>query len=267
MTRHFLVAYFIFMCPFFIIAQDITGFWKGTLDMNKGCFAVNNIEIQITRIGDSIYGNSYHYLDINNYVKKKFSGSYHRDKNKIIVQEELVTTLNIPSYCTVCIKRYELAYSRVINQEYLGGDWTGALVGSFIDCETGPITLSRIKESAFKEVPEIVVDTGEIQLDFYDNGQIDGDSITVNINKKAALTHQKLGAAPISILVKVDLKNTFQEIEMIAENLGSIPPNTALLIITAGKNHYELFLSSSAKKSARVRLVYEKPRDPNLKLD
>jgi hypothetical protein len=70
MTKQFLVAYFIFLCPVFVFAQDISGFWKGTLDMNKGCFAVNNIEIQITKIGDSIYGNSYHYLDINNYVKK-----------------------------------------------------------------------------------------------------------------------------------------------------------------------------------------------------
>jgi hypothetical protein len=54
------------------------------------------------------------------------------------------------------------------------------------------------------------------------------------------------------------LKSTFQEVEMIAENLGTIPPNTALLIITAGKKRYELFLSSSAQKSSKVRFLYEK---------
>ena len=33
----------------------------------------------------------------------------------------------------------------------------------------------------------------------------------------------------------IDLQHRFQEVEMIAENLGSIPPNTALLIVTAGR--------------------------------
>jgi hypothetical protein len=44
---------------------------------------------------------------------------------------------------------------------------------------------------------------------------------------------------------------------MVAENLGSIPPNTAILIITAGKNRHSLSLSSSEVKSARVRIVYD----------
>jgi hypothetical protein len=45
---------------------------------------------------------------------------------------------------------------------------------------------------------------------------------------------------------------------MVAENLGSIPPNTALLIITAGEKRYRLFLSSTEVKSAKVRFVYER---------
>ena len=45
---------------------------------------------------------------------------------------------------------------------------------------------------------------------------------------------------------------------MVAENLGSIVPNTALLIITAGKKKYQLFLSSTEQKSAKVRFVYDK---------
>jgi hypothetical protein len=44
---------------------------------------------------------------------------------------------------------------------------------------------------------------------------------------------------------------------MVAENLGSIPPNTAILIITAGKSRHSLTLSSSEVKSARIRIVYD----------
>ncbi len=256
--KHIIIAWLVCLSPFVVPAQNISGFWKGTFSMNMGCFPVNNIELQITITGDSIFGKSYHYLDVNNYVKKTFTGSYQSALKKIIVQEELVSTLKIPPHCNVCIKRYELAYKREVNKEYLTGDWTGYLLGSAIDCETGSIVLSRITESAFKEIPEINVDTGEIRLDFYDNGQIDGDSISVLVNKKTILSNQRLSAKPITTFVKIDLKNPFQEVEMQAENLGSIPPNTALLIITAGAKRYELFLTSTEKKSATVRFVYEK---------
>jgi hypothetical protein len=55
---------------------------------------------------------------------------------------------------------------------------------------------------------------------------------------------------------------TFQEVEMVAENLGSIPPNTAILIVTAGEKRYQLLLTSTTEKSARVRFVYEKNARP-----
>jgi hypothetical protein len=259
----------ILVLTFFVIyvfsgkAQNLSGFWKGTFNMNLSCFPVNNIELQITITNDSIFGKSYHYLDVNNYVLKNFTGVYEPASKKIILQEETITTFKIPAECKVCIKKYELTYSRNGNQEVLSGGWTGNFSGSTIDCETGPIQLSRIRESAFKEIPEISVDTGEIRLDFYDNGEIDGDSITVLINKKTVLSHQKLGAKALTTFIKIDLQNTFQEVEMIAENLGSIPPNTALLIITAGTKRYELFLTSSEKKSAMVRFIYEKSRRVN----
>lgn len=258
MNKNFIVAYFICISPFFVIAQDITGFWKGTLDMNGGCFPVNNIELQISIKGDSIYGNSYHYLDVNNYVKKKFSGLYDPKSKKIFLQEGIITTFKIPSQCKVCIKKYELTFSRNGNQEWLNGDWNGLLLDTYMNCEGGSITLSRTRESAFKEIPEINVDTGEIRLDFYDNGQIDDDTISIRINDKTVLTDQKLGAEPITTFIRIDLNTTFQEVEMIAQNVGSIPPNTALLIITAGKKRYELFLTSSDQKSAKVRFLYEK---------
>jgi hypothetical protein len=122
-----------------------------------------------------------------------------------------------------------------------------------------------VRESAFKEVPEIEVDTGKIRLDFYDNAEIDGDSISVLVNKRTVVSHQKLSAKPITVFVNVDLQNVFQEVEMVAENLGSIPPNTAMLVVTANEKRYQLFLTSTADKSARVRFVYGKDTKPQFK--
>lgn len=256
--KKFILACLICSTPFLVFAQNYSGFWKGVLAMSRGCFPVNNIEIQITIKGDSIFGNSYHYSDVDNYVKKKIVGILDPVAHKIFIKESMVTTFKIPIHCKVCIKSYELSYTGLDKQEFLKGDWGSVMIGNYSDCGIGPITLSRIKESAFKEIPEINVDTGQIRLDFYDNGEVDDDSISVKINDNTVLTHQKLGREPITTFVKIDLNNIFQEVEMIAENVGSIPPNTALLVVTAGKKRYELFLTSSAQKSAKVRFVYDK---------
>ncbi len=237
-------------------AQNLNGFWKGTLSM-RGCFPENNIELQISLKGKNATGDSYHYQDINNYVKKKFIGSYDAAAKKITLQEGIVSTYHIPGRCVICVKNFDLVYSKNGNVETLSGYWSGNVINSTVSCEGGRIVLTRTVESAFKEIPEIKVDTGIIRLDFYDNALVDGDSISVLVDKKVVLTHQRLSAKPITTYIKIDLNNTFHEVEMVAENLGSIPPNTAILIITAGEKRYLLNLSSSETKSAMVRFVYD----------
>jgi len=244
-----------------VSAQDLNGFWKGTLSM-RGCFPQNNIELQININGGSAAGDSYHYQDIDNYVKKNFTGSYDREHKKLMLAEGLVTTYHIPYHCSICVKEFELFYSREGNIEKLVGQWAGHVLNSTAGCSGGSIILTRVKESAFKEIPEIKVDTGTIRLDFYDNAEIDGDSITVKVDNRVVLSHQRLGLKPLTALIKIDLVNTFHEVEMIGENLGSIPPNTAVLIITAGEQQHRLSLSSTETKSARVRFVYD-PRKNN----
>lgn len=228
--------------------------------MTGGCFPVNNIELQFTVTGTEVRGDSYHYLDLNNYVKKNLTGRYYPDEKKIVIQEETVTTFRIRPECSVCIKRYVLYYSRSGKIETLSGGWTGYIWKTNAPCADGNIVLSRIKESAFKEIPEVVVDTGELRLDFYDNSQVDGDSITVKVNGVTILTHQRLTSKAVTARFRIDADNPFQEVEMIAENLGSIPPNTAMLIVTSGKQRYKLFLSSTEEKSAKVRFIYDAGR-------
>jgi hypothetical protein len=239
-------------------AQNLSGFWKGSLSMSGGCFGTNNIELQLTIRGKEVFGDSYHYENVNHYVKKKISGSYDSATKKLLVRELHVTTFHIPNTCTICIKNFYLTYSKEGNVETLSGNWDGKIQRTGMDCSVGPITLSRIKESAFKEVPEILVDTGTIRLDFYDNATIDGDSVTVMVNKNVVVSHQLLSAKPITTYVTVDLNNPFHEVEMVADNLGTIPPNTALLIITTPQKKYQLFLTSTKTKSAMIRVIYDK---------
>ena len=222
-----------------------------------GCFPQNNIELQIKLLDGAATGDSYHYQDIDNYVKKEFTGRFNAESKRLLVQEGSVTTYHIPFRCVICVKQFDLVYSRNGNIETLSGQWDGHVLNSGSRCSGGSIVLTRVKESAFKEIPEISVDTGTIRLDFYDNAEIDGDSITVKVNNTVVLSHQRLTAKPLTTYIRVDLNNPFYEVEMIGENLGTIPPNTAVLIITAGEAKHRLWLSATGTRSARVRFVYE----------
>ncbi len=254
--KKFLLLFLMSFIQYFSFGQDLSGFWKGNLGIPGSCFSQNNIELQIKTSGNEVYGDSYHFQDIDYYVKKDVRGNYNQQTKKLIVQEGDVTTFKIPDRCIVCIKKYDLIYSKEGNIETLRGEWTGKIMGTNRDCESGFIVLTRVKESSFKEIPEVLIDTGELRLDFYDNGEIDGDSITVRVNNITVLSNQRLGAKPVTMTLRIDPQNTFQEVEMVAENEGSIPPNTALLIVTAGDKRFRLFLTSTESKSARVRFVY-----------
>lgn len=248
------------MVSSFAFAQELNGIWKGTITQQPGgCFPVYNVELQVNIYNNVVSGVCYHYSDFNNYVKKNYDGVYNAATKTINIQEHRVMTFHIPQDCTPCIRYFTLAYTKHDKEEMLSGDWGGVVMNGTLACTPGKIVLHRVAESEFNHIKEIKVDTGVLKLDFYDNAEIDGDSISVTVNNQTVLSHQMLGLKPITVYVKVSLDEPEQEVTMVAENLGTIPPNTALLIVTAGNKRYQLFLASNGKKNAQVRFVYEKP--------
>ena len=105
---------------------------------------------------------------------------------------------------------------------------------------------------------ELPVESDSVRLSFYDNGEIDGDSISVFVNKQLVLSHQGLEAKAFNLYLHLDSTRELTEVSMFAENLGRIPPNTALMVITDGVNRYEVFLSSSLTENATVELRRKK---------
>jgi hypothetical protein len=96
----------------------------------------------------------------------------------------------------------------------------------------------------------------EFKIDLYDNGEIDGDRISVYHNNELIVSNKMLTDKPISFTIKADENTPVHEFVMVAENLGSIPPNTALMIVTAGGQRHELFLTSTEQKNAVVKIEY-----------
>ena len=131
-----------------------------------------------------------------------------------------------------------------------------------------PVTKNSIQEKITAPTPNfekrnntllktIEVENISVKVNLYDNGEIDGDSISLFYNGKLLLSHQRLSDKPITLNINVDKDKTMNELIMYAENLGSIPPNTALMVVYDGPNRYEIRITSDLQKSGVIRFVHK----------
>src|SRR5688572_15273619 len=104
-------------------------------------------------------------------------------------------------------------------------------------------------------VTEIPVSGDSIELRFYDNAEIDGDSISLFLNEKLIFRHIRLTGNAYIIKLPVTELADINELIMVAENLGSIPPNTSYMVALVGDKRYEARLESTEGSSAMVRFV------------
>ena len=109
-----------------------------------------------------------------------------------------------------------------------------------------------------KEIRTITVHQKKIRLYVYDNAEVDGDSVSIYYNGRMMASHIRLAEKPFILDIDLDPTVALHSIVMFAENLGSIPPNTALLIFTddTGKR-YEVFSSATLDQNAELVFKYE----------
>jgi hypothetical protein len=264
-------------------AQSIDGIWRGELTQEPGgCYPKYFIELQIKVTDNGIEGVSYDYYDTTKFVKLNFSGKLNKVTKRMVLIENKVSEFKIPHDCVPCLKTYDLTWTRGDKEEELVGTWKGTQMGSMAGCPPGTIFLKRVTTSSFQAddvaqdpkladiqkslktiirkvdiIQTILTETPNLKVEFYDNGQVDGDTISVFLNQKLILYKGGLSEKPITLNIPI-LPSKDYEMIMFAENLGTIPPNTALMVVTSGKKKYEIFLSSSIQQSAAVKFRYEK---------
>ncbi|HMK20238.1 MAG TPA: hypothetical protein VK492_18690 [Chitinophagaceae bacterium] len=126
------------------------------------------------------------------------------------------------------------------------------------------LTVKKTIEEEFKIREKVIATdipiTGDsIELRFYDNAEIDGDSISLFLNNKLIFQHIRLTAAAYTIKLPVNELNETNELVMVAENLGSIPPNTSYMLAIVDNRRYEAMLKSTEESSAVIRLTKRNP--------
>ena len=147
-------------------------------------------------------------------------------------------------------------------------DTTTAIVKRTVDSAVAAATPASKDDSkkiieSFASRKEVLnqvleVESDSVRLSFYDNGEIDGDSISIFVNKRMVLTHQELAAKAMNLYLRLDSTLLDTEVSMFAENLGKFPPNTALMVVTDGVHRYEVFMSSSLTENSTIQLRRKK---------
>lgn len=115
-----------------------------------------------------------------------------------------------------------------------------------------------LKNRTNELVKTLIVNSPDVTVKLYDNGEIDGDTISVYLDNKLVLSSQRLTATPLTVKLKMDEENADHELVMVAENLGRIPPNTSLMIVEAGGQRFDVRITSTQQKNAVVRFKYQK---------
>ena len=135
---------------------------------------------------------------------------------------------------------------------------------------TKPATEQKELTGSAKELPAVVADrkneaiqdlyfkNDSLILSLYDNGIVDGDTVSVFMNGENIISRQKLKESATKKTIYISAGSDSVQLVLFAENLGTIPPNTGLLTVRDGDEIYQVRFSADLQKNASIMLRRKK---------
>lgn len=118
--------------------------------------------------------------------------------------------------------------------------------------------VEKFRARSRQVVSTVRVQSDSIKINFFDNGTVDGDSISVFINGELHASNVHLTTMVYSFYVHFEKGMDEIEVAMFAENLGTYPPNTALMQIVDGSKVHQAYLSSDTRSNAVIKIKKSK---------
>jgi hypothetical protein len=112
-----------------------------------------------------------------------------------------------------------------------------------------PVAVSTRKNET---IQSIYFTSDSLLLSLYDNGVVDGDTVSVYLNGQVIIDRQMLKVVATKKTIYVPAGTDSLQLVLFAENLGSIPPNTGLLVVHDGEETYQVRFSADMQKNAAV---------------
>ena len=178
---------------------------------------------------------------------RTYSGEVYLQKTARPVSTKLLVTLdeiNFPHHLSFVTPVAKKKTARQLNIQQ------GNKVPSHAAIKPKPTTDRKIEK-----IRDISFSSDSLLLSFYDNGTIDGDTISMVLNGKTIAEKIKLTTNAFRITIPTMInQNDSLMLVMHAESLGLIPPNTGLLIIQDGAARHEIRFEGDLQRSSAIVL-------------
>ncbi|MDP4263720.1 MAG: hypothetical protein Q8941_14430 [Bacteroidota bacterium] len=116
-----------------------------------------------------------------------------------------------------------------------------------------PKAAAEVAERKIQPPQVVNFKSDSLELSLYDNGEVDGDTVSVLLNGEIILAKQGLKASAIKKTIYVTPgKDDSMILVLYAENLGKYPPNTGLLVVHDGDDVYQVRFSADLQQNAAV---------------
>ncbi len=111
---------------------------------------------------------------------------------------------------------------------------------------------SEVNDRLTETLEAVTIESDSLELVLYDNGEVDGDTVSVLLNGQIIMPKQGLSTKAVKKTIYLSPGMETVQLVMYAESLGSIPPNTGLLVVHDGEKIYEIRFSADMKKNAAI---------------
>jgi hypothetical protein len=270
LSRSSLVNVFFFL-SLLTSAQDISGVWVGNYRPTLFSTTPEKLVVEIFVYNDSlIAGASHLYYKHDQYEHYKIYGRFKKKESIIYFSEDSTIAVKLEFMEAHCLGNYTMKLTSTGNVLEMRGRWEDNSTGLFQCFSTG-VWLEKevkedIKQSISKPVDKNLERKSDIQslveisnaekdsilVELYDNAIIDNDSASLYLDDSLLLHKQFVSNKPISLYISLDKQRPLSKLKLAAESLGTIPPCTALMIITTKKKRYEVNVSSNFNSNGVV---------------
>lgn len=271
-----LILLFVLFFDLSSFSQDLTGKWIGKTSDKE------YIELNIQANGRYLKGSSYDYelKDSLNYCRAAFLAEFDKKKKQLYVDGVQFISRGDSSLYPHTLMTLYLYYRKNADKEFLEGllypqNESNALPDSVwlmrevstsekINSKNEEFLPSKKKETSnlFNTrqnniIQTITVKSRHIKIKLVDNEVYDADTVSIFLDGQPLLMRKEINYKPVTLSFDIPLENKKAELGLFAENLGTLPPNTALMIIFAGDDRFELKTVADLKRNAVIEIIVE----------
>jgi hypothetical protein len=265
-----------FLTSLLLTAQDPSGVWVGNYKPSAFTTTPEKLVIEIFVYNDSlITGASHLYYKNDQYEHYKIYGKYRKKESFIYFSEDSTIAVKLGFMENNCLGNYTMKLIATDSLLRLTGTWqdnstklfgcpsTGVWLEKKLDentkqTNTQPADKKLERRSDIQSLVEIShAEKDSILVELFDNGIIDNDSASIYLNDSLLIHKQFVSNKPISLYISLDKQNPLSKLKLVAENLGSIPPCTVLMVIKTKRKRYEVNLSSNFSSKGVVEFFFK----------